>query len=465
MRPFLQWKPGPAADGYPPSLSLDLGRRSRRLRVDTLVRLRWLAVCGQATAVLFVRFGLGFPIPLGLCLLFIASSAWLNVLLRIRFGRSDRLEDPPAALMLAYDIVQLSALLYLTGGLENPFAILFLAPIMIAAVSFSGRITLGLTLLGVAAATALTFAHYPLPWAPGVPLNLPFLYIGGIWMAITIGAAFTAIYASRIAEETRKLADAFAATELVMAREQHLSQLDGLAAAAAHELGTPLATITLVIKELQKQLPSGGAFDEDINLIAQEVGRCRGILAKIASLGDEAGNILSEMSLGVLLEGAVAPHRDFGIQISIAKEGQEPEPICRRNPGMIYGLGNLIENAIDFARSEVKISARWNASSVEVAIVDDGPGFSPEVIGRLGEPYVTTKKDRRAKSEDDFGLGLGLFIAKTLLERSGAAVILNNLAPPQPGARVTIRWPRANFEPGRHGRGFEEPVKSVFTSG
>ncbi|MGH7161624.1 MAG: ATP-binding protein, partial [Acetobacteraceae bacterium] len=178
-----------------------------------------------------------------------------------------------------------------------------------------------------------------------------------------------------------------------------------------------------------------------------------------------AGNILSEMSLGVLLEGAVAPHRDFGIQISIAKEGQEPEPICRRNPGMIYGLGNLIENAIDFARSEVKISARWNASSVEVAIVDDGPGFSPEVIGRLGEPYVTTKKDRRAKSEDDFGLGLGLFIAKTLLERSGAAVILNNLAPPQPGARVTIRWPRANFEPGRHGRGFEEPVKSVFTSG
>lgn len=465
MRPFLQWNPGAPADEYPPRLGLDLGRRSRRLRVDTLVRLRWLAVCGQATAVLFVRFGLGFPIPLGLCLLFIASSAWLNVLLRFRFGRSDRLEDPPAALMLAYDIVQLSALLYLTGGLENPFSILFLAPIMIAAVSFSGRITLGLTLLGVVAATVLTFVHYPLPWAPGTPLNLPFLYIGGIWMAITIGAAFTAIYASRIAEETRKLADAFAATELVMAREQHLSQLDGLAAAAAHELGTPLATITLVIKELQKQLPPGNAFDEDVNLIAQEVGRCRGILAKIASLGDEAGNILSEMSFGVLLEEAVAPHRDFGIQIGIGKEGQEPEPICRRNPGMIYGLGNLIENAIDFARSEVKIIARWTASSVEVTIADDGPGFSADVIGRLGEPYVTTKKDRRAKSEEDFGLGLGLFIAKTLLERSGAAVILSNLAPPQSGARVTIRWPRADFEPGRRGRGFEEPVKSVFTSG
>ncbi len=464
MRPSLQWNPG-VPDGNRPPLSLDLGRRSRRLRVDTLVRLRWLAVCGQATAVLFVRFALGFPIPLGLCLLFIASSAWLNVLLRIRFGRSDRLEDPPAALMLAYDIVQLSALLYLTGGLENPFSILFLAPIMIAAVSFSGRITLGLTLLGVAAATALTFVHYPLPWAPGAPLNLPFLYIGGIWMAITIGAAFTAIYASRIAEETRKLADAFAATELVMAREQHLSQLDGLAAAAAHELGTPLATITLVVKELQKQLPPDSPFDEDVGLIVQEIGRCRSILAKIASLGDESGNILSEMSVGVLLEEAVAPHRDFGIQITIAKQGQEPEPICRRNPGIIYGLGNLIENAIDFARSEVKIIARWNASFVEVAIEDDGPGFSPDVIGRLGEPYVTTKKDRRAKSEEDFGLGLGLFIAKTLLERSGAAVIPSNVAAPQSGARVTIRWPRATFEPGRRGRGTEDPVKSVFAGG
>jgi two-component system, sensor histidine kinase RegB len=448
----------------PDNVDLDLGRRSRRLRVDTLVRLRWLAVGGQATAVLFVHYGLGFPIPLGFCFLFIASSAWLNILLRIRFGRSDRLEDPPAAAMLAYDIVQLSALLYLTGGLENPFSILFLAPIMIGAVSFSGRITLGLTLLMVAAATALTFRHYPLPWFPGVTLEMPFLYSVGIWVAITLGAAFTAIYASRIAEETRKLADAFAATELVMAREQHLTQLDGLAAAAAHELGTPLATITLVVKELQKQLPRGGEFDEDVQLITQEVGRCRAILGKIASLGDESGDILSEMSLGVLLEEAAGPHRDFGVVITIVKEGPEPEPICRRNPGMLYGLGNLIENAIDFAKREVKIIARWSGTSVEVSIEDDGPGFSPDVIGRLGEPYVTTKKDRRAKSEEDSGLGLGLFIAKTLLERSGASITLNNLTLPRFGARVTILWPRAVFELGhRGGRSIEEPVKATLT--
>jgi two-component system, sensor histidine kinase RegB len=433
------------------STELDLGRRSRRLRVDTLIRLRWLALCGQTVAVLLVHFGFGFPIPLGLCLLVIALSAWLNIFLRLQFGRSDRLQDAPAALMLAYDIVQLSLLLYLTGGLDNPFSLLFLAPLMIGAVSFSGRITFGLTLLVIAAATVLTFVHYPLPWVPGTQLVIPFLYNAGIWGAISVGAIFIAIYASWVAEETRKLADAFAATELVIARERHLTQLDGLAAAAAHELGTPLATITLVVKELQKQ-PKGTSLDEDIALLSQEVARCRGILSKLTSLDDESRDFLGEMSLGVLLEEAAGPHRDFGLKISIEKEGAGAEPVCRRNPTMVYGLGNLVENAIDFARTEVTIRARWTPANVEVTIEDDGPGFSPDVMGSLGEPYVTTKKDRRAELDEDSGLGLGLFIAKTLLERSGATVESTNRAPPASGARVTIRWPRHAFEQGRRAR-------------
>ncbi|MHB8886441.1 MAG: ActS/PrrB/RegB family redox-sensitive histidine kinase [Methylovirgula sp.] len=444
----------------PDAIGLDLGRRSRRLRVDTLIRLRWLALCGQTLAVLLVHFGFGFPIPLGMCLLVIAISAWLNIFLRLRFGRSDRLDEPPAAAMLAYDIIQLSLLLFLTGGLTNPFSILFLAPIMIGAISFSSRITLGLTLLMIVAATTLTFLHYPLPWSPGETLDLPFLYNAGIWMAITVGAIFIAIYASWVAEETRKLADAFAATELVIARERHLTQLDGLAAAAAHELGTPLATITLVVKELQKQLPTGSAFEEDVALLSQEVTRCRSILGKLASLDDESGDFLGEMSLGVLLEEAAGPHRDFGLKITIESEGDGPEPVCRRNPAMLYGLGNLVENAIDFARSEVTIQAHWTARTIEVAIKDDGPGFSPEVMGSLGEPYVTTKKDRRAKSEEDSGLGLGLFIAKTLLERSGATVKPTNQPPPGNGACITIRWPRTAFEQGRRAaRNFDESPK------
>lgn len=426
---------------------LDLSRESRRLRVDTLVKLRWLAVLGQLIALLFTHFVLDFSVPLGPCLLVTALSAWLNIGLRLRFRRTDRLEDLPASLMLGFDILQLTALLYLTGGVENPFSVLFLAPVMISAVSLSGYYTLVLTLLMIGAVTALTFTHYPVPWFTGKTLELPLIYRVGIWVAILISAVFITIYASRVAGEARKLADALAATELVIAREQHLTQLDGLAAAAAHELGTPLATITLVVKDLEKQLVPG-PFEEDMTLLSQEVGRCRGILGKLASLGEEAGDILDDMTLSVVLEEVVGPQRDFGVRITIAKDGVGREPVCRRNPGILHGLGNLVENAIDFAASEASIVARWNATTVTIEISDDGPGFSADVLGRIGEPYVTTKVNRRAKTEEGSGLGLGLFIAKTLLERSGATVTTENRIPPDTGAVITISWSRAVFERG-----------------
>jgi two-component system, sensor histidine kinase RegB len=429
-------------------INIDLGRSSRRLRVDTLVKLRWLALLGQTIALLVTRFGLRFSLPLGACLLVIAASALLNTGLRLRFGRTERLEGMPAAMLLAYDILQLTALLFLTGGIQNPFAVLYLAPITISAVSLSGRITALLTLLMIAAVTALTFEHYPLPWFPGVQLQLPFIYDAGIWVAIVLGAGFVAIYASRVAIEARKLADALAATELVIAREQHLTQLDGLAAAAAHQLGTPLATITLVVKELQRQLSTGHPLEEDLGLLAQEADRCRAILSKLASLGGDSEVILDEMSLGVLIEEIIIPQRDFGVRISVAEDGSGPEPVCRRNPGILYGLGNLIENAIDFADSEVQVLAKWSPAQVAIAISDDGPGFSPGVADRLGEPYVTTKSDRRAKTEQGSGLGLGLFIAKTLLERSSATVKTENRAPPAKGAIVTVTWERNIFEQG-----------------
>jgi len=212
-----------------------------------------------------------------------------------------------------------------------------------------------------------------------------------------------------------------------------------------------LSTITLIVKDLQKQLPPSDPLEEDINLLAQETGRCRAILGTLTSLGGDAGDILDEMSLGLLIEEVVGPQRDFGVHISIFKNGQEPEPACRRNPGILYGLGNLIENAIDFAASEVRIAAQWDAARVTIVIEDNGPGFSPDVVGRVGEPYVTTKTDRRSKSEEGSGLGLGLFIAMTLLERSGATVKAENRAPPGTGAVITISWERAAFERGAKG--------------
>ena len=233
----------------------------------------------------------------------------------IRFAASHRLDDNAALLLLSYDILQLSGLLYLTGGLQNPFSMLFLAPVMIAAVSLTGRGTLILGLLVVAMASLLAFYHYPLPWVAGQQITLPMLYVSGIWLAIVLGAAFIGIYAARVSDEARRLSEALAATELVLAREQHLTQLDGLAAAAAHELGTPLATITLVAKDLAKLLPTEGPVREDVDLLTQEVYRCRTILAKLASLGNESADMLDRMSVSHLVEEVVQPQRDFGVEL------------------------------------------------------------------------------------------------------------------------------------------------------
>ncbi len=435
---------------------IDLGRPARRLRVETLVRLRWLAVTGQMMALLFVHYGLGFPLPIGWCFLVILASGALNVFLRVRFGVSHRFEDVPAMLLLAYDVLQLSLLLFLTGGLQNPFSMLFLAPVMISAASLSPSWTLLLGIMTGLAATLLVFEHLPLPWAPGQQLDLPFLYTAGVWVAIVSGTSFTGVYASRVAEEARQLSDALAATELVLAREQHLTQLDGLAAAAAHELGTPLATVTLVVKELMQLAKKPGfsftsrQVEEDLALLDQQVTRCRSILGKLASLNDEKTGLMQDMTLSHLVEDVVSPLRDFGVAVTVSTNGGWPEPVCLRNPGILYGLGNLVENAMDFARNEVKIILTWTRDRVMISIQDDGPGFAPDVLARLGEPYLTTRgSGRRAKSEEGSGLGLGLFIAKTLLERSGAVLDMGNANGPQSGAIVSVKWPRNAFERGR----------------
>ena len=422
------------------------GSDSRRLKLDTLVRLRWLAVIGQGAAVSLVHFGLGYQLPFGACFAVIAAAAAVNLGLRIRRPASHRLGDDAATVLLAFDILQLAGLLFLTGGLQNPFAILFLAPVLISATALAPQRTLGLGLLAVACASVLILVHQPLPWGAGRPLELPFLYVAGIWTAILLGIAFTGAFAYRVAEEARQLAQALAATELVLAREQHLSQLDGLAAAAAHELGTPLATIALVARELALQAPPGTPLAEDTRLLSEQVQRCRVILSKLTSLDDAEGGILETMTLQHLIEEVVGPQRPFSHAIDVDCRGEGPEPVCRRSPGLLYGLGNLVDNAADFARTTIAIEARWSSEQVSVQIRDDGPGFAPEILLRVGEPYVTTRARDRADGETVSGLGLGLFIAKTLIERSGGHIVLSNAAAPGTGAVVRIAWPRQTFE-------------------
>jgi two-component system sensor histidine kinase RegB len=432
----------------------------RGLRLQTLVWLRWIAVIGQTGAVLIVGLGFGFRLPLAYCLAVIALSAWLNIFLTLRWGATVRLSDRSTAWLLGYDIVQLAALLYLTGGLANPFAFLFLVPVTVSATSLPPRFTIGLAALTFSLSTLLMFYYLPLPWREDAALVMPPLYVAGLWAAILCGTLFSALYASRIAGEARQMSQALAATELVLAREQQLSALDGLAAAAAHELGTPLATIALVAKELKREFPTGSPYTEDLDLLLSQAERCRDILAKLADREAQSDAMFARLKLTVMIEEIVQPLRGSDVAVMVDHQprgpagdgaGSTPEPWIARNPAVTYGLGNLLENAIDFAASRVDVEPRWTAQEVSIVIRDDGPGFAEGIIGRLGDPFVTTREgydvpESGSDGPRHQGMGLGFFIAKTLLERSGAGVTLANRSGGQSGAIVRVTWQRQAIE-------------------
>ena len=417
----------------------------RTVRLKTLVGLRWLAVIGQAITVFVVHYLLEFDLPLATCLSVIALSAWLNVAMSMHFRNVQRLAPRPVALLLGYDIAQLTFLIVLTGGIENPFAFLILAPVLIAAISLPLRYTLPLGTFAAACSTLIAFYFWPLPWVSQEPLVLPPLYILAIWVANLVAIVFIGAYAWQVAEEGRLMADALTATELVLAREQHLSQLDGLAAAAAHELGTPLSTIAVVAKELEHALGPTSPHADDVKLLREQAQRCRDILSKLSALPAE-GAPFERARLSVLIEEVAGPHRHFGIAIDVVlPPDRASEPVVQRSPAILYGLGNLVENAVDFARTRAEIAVRWSEQDVAVTISDDGPGFPPEILRRIGEPYVTSRR-RTAEDGEESGLGLGFFIAKTLLERSGATVAFLNRPAPERGAVVRVRWPRPDIE-------------------
>ncbi|MEP2703653.1 MAG: ActS/PrrB/RegB family redox-sensitive histidine kinase [Roseibium sp.] len=418
----------------------------RRLKLDTLVRLRWLAVGGQSAALLVVHAGLGYPLPLGPAFALVALSAWFNIFLKIRAPTVTRLSERAAVLQLTYDILQMSGLLFLTGGLGNPFAFLLMAPVMVSATGLSARYTLLLGSLATLSASLLAIYHMPLPWLTGAEFHLPVVYSIGIWTALVSTLGFMAIYAFRIAEEARQMADALAATELVLAREQHLNALDGLATAAAHELGTPLATIYLVAKELSDEFEEGDYRAEDVALIRSQSERCRTILRQLTSLSSETDQTYQRMPVSQLLEDVIDPHRGTGVPIHSTNHGEGSEPVGTRNAAIRYGLGNLLENAIDFAESSVDLSAHWDKTTLSISIMDDGPGFSPEILSKIGDPYVSVRGSKSTPGGTGGGLGLGIFIAKTLLERTGAKLLLENRAAPHNGAYIKVSWPRSVFE-------------------
>jgi two-component system sensor histidine kinase RegB len=423
-----------------------------RVRLRTLSNLRWMAIGGQSAALFIVYFGFGYRLPLLYCAIAIAISAALNVTLAIRYPASQRLNNRQATVYLAYDVIQLAALLYLTGGIENPFVLMFVAPVVTAAGTLELANTLLLGGLAFVLCSFIAVFHRPMPWPPGASLNLPPLYQGGIWASLVIGIGFTSIYAWRMASEAARMSAGLAATQLALAREHRLAALGALATAAAHELGTPLGTIAVVSRELERALPKGSSESDDAKLVREQAERCRAILARLANPEETMLGATAKLPLGAFLDDLASDFRDdedktIEIDIAPANRG-EPQPEVWCAPELLHGLGNIIENATDFAGSLVRIEANWDAARLGIVVEDDGPGFAPEIFEQIGEPYITSRPGRHAHGDDDTprgaskhqGMGLGFFIAKVLLEQTGGTVRAVNL--PDHGARVSVSWPR-----------------------
>ena len=418
---------------------------SARIQLRTLALIRWVAITGQAVTLLLVNFGLSFKLPIGAAMAVVALSALFNALAAA--GRPfERVGELEVAGYLAFDIGQLTVLLYLTGGLHNPFAFLLLAPVAVSATVLSLSSTIVLCGLALVCITALSKWHMALPWA-GPPPYLPPTYILGVWTALAVGILFFAAYTWRVAEEARRLSEALGATQLVLAREQQLSAMGALAAAVAHQLGSPLGTIAVTAREISHDLPDDSPLAEDVELVISETARCRDILAELAHNPAAESAPFTSLPVGSVIESAAAAYRTETVAMTfkaspLPGSPDSPEPRISAAPEIVHGIGNLVQNAVQFSRRRVEVTTGWSDTAVEIVIEDDGPGFPPYVLERIGEPYMSVRPQAGGELENH--MGLGIFIAQTLLNRTGATVAFFNSGT---GATVRVRWERAALDP------------------
>jgi two-component system, sensor histidine kinase RegB len=416
------------------------GGGERRARLHTLTLIRWIAVVGQAFTILLVHVSLGISLPVVPLLGAVLLSALINLPLTFLTAPATRVNERSAGMLLAYDILQLAFLLALTGGLQNPFSVLLLVPVTISATILSLRTTVLLCALVIVTLTLLGLAPTELPWRPD-DLMLPRLYMLASWIALVLATVLIAGYAWRVANEARRMSDALAATHMALAREQQLSALGGLAAAAAHELGSPLATIVVTSREIANSLPADSPVAEEVALLVSQSQRCREILYSLGQRTEDSDHApFSRVPLTHLLDEIVRPYHEPAVRLAIATRRangeDEPEPLVVPTPELKHGLITLIENALEFADSEVHLDVILRGERIELRIEDDGPGFSDDVLERLGEPYLSTRQEHG-------GLGLGVFIAQTLLARTGATLQFGNMGR---GACVIVRWDRSRLE-------------------
>lgn len=421
-----------------------------------MILLRWFAIAGQLTAITVAQQFYGLRLELGLCYLAVGASVIANLVAIFVFPENKRLTETQNMLMVLFDLLQLSFLLFLTGGLHNPFALLMLGPVTISAAALTLRSTVFLGGCAILLVSFLAQFNFPLRTEEGFILAIPDVFLFGNWIALIIAIVFISAYSIRITSEVNSMADALSATQMALSREQKLTDLGGVVAAAAHELGTPLATIKLASGELFEELQDRHDLQEDAALIREQADRCRDILRDMGRAGKDDLH-LRQAPLRAVLEEAAEPHMDRGKDISFAMMGPEiAQPAILRKPEIIHGVRNLIQNAVDFARQQIWVEASWTDDTISLRIMDDGQGFPPQLIGRIGDPFMKSRKAQsdRGKRPGYDGMGLGLFIAKTLLERSGAELSFANGREMNPlgdadsgiGAVVEVKWRRYDID-------------------
>lgn len=424
--------PAPAAHNR-----LPLAYDRPAVRVRTLMQLRWTAIAGQLVTLVVVGLGLGFPLPWVPALAAISASVSLNIGLAWLHRRRDRIDGREAVLHLGFDLAQLAVLLFLTGGLANPFALLLLVPVTISSTLLSARATALILFAACVVLGILWYWSLPLPW-PGGELNLPPLYRFGILVAIAIGMAFLCFYAWQVSAEARRRQDALVATQAALERESRMGALGALAAAAAHELGGPLGTITLIATDLAHSLRDDPEHWQDIQLLNQEARRCREILVGIAERA-EAEDPFPALAPAALLREVVEPYEPTRVSVEIHVPWESGAgPLIRRSPELLHGLRNLVSNALRHARGRVRLSGGEQGDHIWLAVADDGSGFDPDLLPRLGEPFLGPSRSGSGST------GLGIFIATTLMERTGGRLYFTN--PPEGGARVEVHWRRTDIE-------------------
>jgi len=402
----------------------------------TLVILRWIAIVGQYLTISIVYFVLKFELPFFYCSIIIFIGILTNFYLQFKFSKS-QLNNFTSTFFLFYDLIQLSALLYLTGGVTNPFTILLIIPAIVSSTFLTLRSTINLSVITIIILIVLTINHLPLPHSGELHFHVPNTYLYAVPIAIIIGLIFLTYFGVRFGIESRKRTEALNKLELILAKEHELESIGLQAAAATHSLGTPLSTITVITRELEKEIGNNPKYSKDIDLLLSQTKRCSDILKNLSKDQLKEDSFLTDIKIEELLSEIIRSYAEISEKkLSLLVEKNKLNPQIERTLEITYGLRNFIGNAVKYSKSSVDISLESNDKVTEIKVCDDGPGFSEDILNVLGEPYIRSKnKIISSKS----GLGLGTFIGKTLLERMKATVKFDKCAKIN-GAMVTIKW-------------------------